>query len=104
MSITLNPYSVTCLQIRRVKTPGNLRAFADVAIGPLVVTGCRVIQQPGQQPWVSMPQAQADDGRFFPCLRTDDDALRANVRERVLRAAESAGVLRSASEQQAVAA
>lgn len=95
MSITLNPYSVTCLQIRRVKTPGNLRAFADVQIGPLVVTGCRVVQQPGQAAWVAMPQAQADDGRFFPCLRTDDDALRQNVKDRVLRAAASAGVLRS---------
>lgn len=95
MSIALNPYSVTCLQIRPVKTPGNLRAFADVQIGPLVVTGCRVIQQPGQAAWVSMPQAQADDGRFFPCLRSDDDALRQNVKDRVLRAAASAGVLRT---------
>ena len=95
MSISLNPYSVTCLQIRPVKTPGNLRAFADVQIGPLVVTGCRVVQQPGQAAWVSMPQAQADDGRFFPCLRTDDAALRQNVKDRGLRAAASAGVLRS---------
>ena len=95
MSISLNPYSVTCLQIRPVKTPGNLRAFADVQLGPLVITGCRVIQQVGQAAWVSMPQAQADDGRFFPCLRTDDDALRQNVKDRVLRAAASAGVLRT---------
>lgn len=95
MSISLNPYSVTCLQIRPVKTQGNLRAFADVQIGPLVVTGCRVVQQPNQAAWVSMPQAQADDGRFFPCLRTDDDDLRRNVKDRVLRAAASAGVLRS---------
>lgn len=98
MSITLNSLSVTCLQIRPVKTPGNLRAFADVQIGPLVVTGCRVVQQPGQAAWVSMPQAQADDGRFSPCLRTDDDDLRRNVKDRVLRAAASAGVLRSDSE------
>jgi DNA-binding cell septation regulator SpoVG len=104
MIVPLNPYSVTCLQIRPVKTPGNLRAFADVQIGPLVVTGCRIVQQPGQAAWVSMPQVQADNGTFYPCLRTDDDALRADVRERVLRAAASAGVLRTDSEQQAVAA
>lgn len=95
MSIPRDGYIVTCLSVRAVQNPGNLRAFADVKIGPLVVTGCRVIQQPGQRPWVSMPQAVADDGRFFPCLRTDDDDLRAAVRERVLRAAETAGVLRS---------
>ena len=97
MSITLDGLSVTCLAVKPVKTPGNLRAFADVQIGPLVVTGCRVIQQPGQRPWVSMPQAQAEDGRFFPCLRTDDDALRQNVRDRVL-AACGPTVLRSDSE------
>lgn len=102
MSIPRDFYSVTCLQIRPVKTPGNLRAFADVQLGPLVITGCRVVQQPGQAAWVAMPQAQADDGRFFPCLRTDDDALRQNFKERVLRAAASAGVLRT--DDQAVAA
>lgn len=104
MSISRDGLSVTVLAVKPVKTPGNLRAFADVQIGPLVVTGCRIVQQPGQAAWVSMPQAQAADGRLFPCLRTDDDALRADVRERVLRAAASAGVLRSDSEQQAVAA
>ena len=102
MTIPRDYYSVTCLSVRPVKTPGNLRAFADVQIGPLVVTGCRVVQQPGQAAWVSMPQAQADDGRFFPCLRTDNDDLRQNVKDRVLRAARSAGVLRT--DEQAVAA
>ena len=102
MSIPRDGYIVTCLSVRAVQNPGNLRAFADVKIGPLVVTGCRVVQQPGQAAWVSMPQAQADDGRFFPCLRTDDDALRQNVKDRVLRAAASAGVLRT--DEQAVAA
>ena len=97
MSIPRDFYSVTCLQIRPVKTPGNLRAFADVQLGPLVITGCRVVQQPGQAAWVAMPQAQADDGRFFPCLRTDDDALRQNVRDRVLSAC-GPNVLRSDSE------
>ena len=104
MNIPRDSYSVTCLSIRPVKTPGNLRAFADVQVGPLVVTGCRIVQQPGQAAWVSMPQTQSADGRWYPCLRTDDDALRQNVKDRVLRAAASAGVLRSDSEQQAVAA
>lgn len=104
MTLSHNAFFVTVLAVRPVKTPGTLRGFADVQIGPLVVTGCRIVQQPGQAAWVSMPQVQADTGTFYPCLRTDDDALRADVRERVLRAAASAGVLRSDSEQQAVAA
>ena len=86
MSIQQDRYSVTVLSLKPVKTPGNLRALADLKIGPLIILGCRVIQQPGQRPWVSMPQTQADDGRWFPVLRTDDDDLRAQVRDRVLAA------------------
>lgn len=40
---------------------GNLKALASVQIGPsLVVHKCRVIQQPGQRAWVSMPQERWD--------------------------------------------
>jgi DNA-binding cell septation regulator SpoVG len=45
---------------------GNLKAFASVRIGPsLVVHKCRVIQQPGQRAWVSMPQErwEGSDGK-----------------------------------------
>lgn len=95
MSIPRDGLTVTCLSIKSVQNPGNLRAFADIRVGPLVIHGARVIQQPGQQPWVAMPQTQADDGRWFPCLRTDDEDLRHQVRDRVLTAAKSAGVLRT---------
>ena len=97
MTITRDHFSVTCLSVRPVSTPGNLRALADITIGPLVIHSCRVIQQPGQRPWVAMPQTQAADGRWYPVIRTDDDTLRAAVRDRVL-AACSPDVLRSASE------
>ena len=97
MSIQYGGLSVTVLKVTPVGTPGNLRALADITIGPLVIHSCRVIQQPGQRPWVAMPQTQAADGRWYPVIRTDDDALRQNVRDRVL-AACGPNVLRSASE------
>ena len=102
MSIAYGGLSVTVIKVTPVRTPGNLRALADICIGPLVIHSCRVIQQPGQRPWVAMPQTQAADGRWYPVIRTDDDTLRAAVRDRVL-AACAPDVLRSASEQ-AVAA
>ena len=97
MSITYGGLSVTVIKVTPTPEPGNLRALADVQIGPLVIHSCRVIQQPGQRPWVAMPQTQAPDGRWYPVIRTDDDALRQNVRDRVL-AACGPTVLRSDSE------
>ena len=104
MIVPRNLLPVTVIKVTPVPTPGNLRALVDISIGPLLIHSCRIVQQPGQAAWVSMPQTQSADGRWYPCLRTDDDDLRQAVRERVLRAAASAGVLRSDSEQQAVAA
>lgn len=42
---------------------GSLRAFADVRVEPLgwVIRGFRIIQQPGQKAWVSVPQREYRD-------------------------------------------
>ena len=101
MSIAYGGLSVTVIKVTPVRTPGNLRAFADIIIGPLVIHSCRVIQQPGQRPWVAMPQTQDAAGRWYPVIRTDDDNLRQAVRDRVL-AACAPDVLRT--DEQAVAA
>ena len=39
-----------------VNKDGSLRAFVDLAINKIEVKGCRIIQQDGQQAWLSMPQ------------------------------------------------
>lgn len=38
------------------KSSGNLRAYASVKIGPLVIYKLKLIKQPGQKPYVSPPQ------------------------------------------------
>ncbi len=45
----------------KVLTEGNLRAIATIQIGPLVIHGCRRVQQQGQAAWTSAPQSEWTD-------------------------------------------
>jgi SpoVG len=55
---------VTVESIKPITGAGNLRAFATVNIaGKLRIADVRIIQQPNQEPWVSMPsRAYEKDG------------------------------------------
>jgi hypothetical protein len=52
------PAAIEVLQVRLVDC-GNLRAFARVKIGCIIVDGCRVIAQPGQRAYCALPQQPA---------------------------------------------
>jgi DNA-binding cell septation regulator SpoVG len=61
---------------------GNLRAFVAVRFGKwLVVRGWRVVEQPGQAPWASVPMQERPqpDGsaRFFPIIDLPENWKRA---------------------------
>ncbi len=77
---------ITVIKIQPLTNTGNLRAFADVKIGPVTIKGFRVVQQPGQQAWVSVPQQQNRDGKYFNLLHFDDRGFLDQVRGEVLRA------------------
>ncbi len=81
---------ITVIKIQPLTHTGNLRAFADVKIGPVEIKGFRVIQQPGQKAWVSVPQQQSREGRYFNMVDFDDMALLDRVRATVLSAWEAA--------------
>lgn len=49
---------VRVLHLRLLDGSGNLRAFADIQAGSLKIYNCRVVQQPGQRPWVAPPQRE----------------------------------------------
>ena len=86
MSIQYDGLSVTVLRVTPVLSSGNIRALVDINLGPLLIHSCRVIQPPGEQPWVAMPQTQAADSRWYPVIQIHDDNLRQAIRERVLAA------------------
>lgn len=80
-----------------VNGKGNLRAFADVGVNStFILHSCRVIQQPGQRPWVSMPQAEVlKDGKklYYPIVKILDKQLEAEIKQAVLSAYEGGGTL-----------
>lgn len=46
-------------QLRPVNGSGNLRAFLDLILPDgTEVKNCRIVQQPGQRPWLSLPQSE----------------------------------------------
>ena len=52
---------------------GNLKAFCSVDIGgKLKIHGCRIVQQPSQLAWPSLPQSEWTDRegrkRFYPVI------------------------------------
>jgi DNA-binding cell septation regulator SpoVG len=75
----------------RIMTPGNLKALVDVRLGPLLVRNCRIIQQPEQRPYLSLPQERREDGRYFPIVTTQDRELKDRIQSAVLAAFNGVG-------------
>jgi DNA-binding cell septation regulator SpoVG len=70
-------------EIRRVSDRGALKAYVAVEVGPWTIRGCRIVQQQGQAPYVSLPQEKTG-GRYFPILTTKDTRLKQTLRAAVL--------------------
>ena len=43
-------YDIEVLALRPLPHAGNLKAFASVRVGDVIVHDCRVVQQPNQRP------------------------------------------------------
>lgn len=52
---------------------GNLQAFASITFGDLRINSLRIIQQPNQSAWVSLPQSEKVDEngqkQYFPIIQ-----------------------------------
>ena len=81
--------NITVENIRRLDGSGNLKAFASVNIeGKLTIHSCRIIQQPNQQAWVSLPQREwkdKDGNRHYAPLIEVPDKVKNAIQEAVLR-------------------
>ena len=58
------------------KSPGNLRAYATVQIGPLVIYRVKLVKQPGKKAYVSPPQFEYfANGRvnYTPVVKWPDE-------------------------------
>jgi DNA-binding cell septation regulator SpoVG len=79
---------VTVESIKPISNAGNLRAFAVITVaGKLRIADVRVIQQPNQKPWVSMPsRAYEKDGqrKWSAIVELLDDQLKDSINQTVL--------------------
>jgi DNA-binding cell septation regulator SpoVG len=79
---------VTIESIKPITGAGNLRAFATINVGGRVrISDVRVIQQPNQEAWVSMPsRAYEKDGqrKWSPTVEILDEALKKEIVDVVL--------------------
>lgn len=41
--------TIEIVALKPVKTTGNLKAFASIRLGGVVIHDCRIVQQPGQR-------------------------------------------------------
>jgi DNA-binding cell septation regulator SpoVG len=65
---------------------GNLKALATVKVGCFRLHGWRIMQQPNQRAWVSVPQEQDRDGRWHNRLEVTNPAILAAIRAAVFAA------------------
>jgi DNA-binding cell septation regulator SpoVG len=74
--------------IKPISNAGNLRAFATITIADkLRISDVRIIAQPNQKPWVSMPsRAYEKDGvrKWAPTIDLLDEKLKKEVTDAVL--------------------
>ena len=72
--------NVEVLAIKPLTNTGNLRAFVSVRVGEITIHNCRIVQQPGQRPWVSLPQREysTPDGqrKFAPLVELSESLKR----------------------------
>jgi hypothetical protein len=84
------PSAIEVLEVRRVNGRGSLKAFAKVRLGCITIDSCRIIQQPGGDPWLALPQLpvrRRPGGRsadWAPMVEITNPAVLVQLREAVL--------------------
>ena len=83
---------VRVLKIRKVQK-GALQAFVDIELEQVEIRGFRVVQQPDQRPWVSVPQNEyiKDGEKRYSNVVVLPDELKRRVQDTILSAWESEG-------------
>lgn len=83
---TTATHTVHVIECKPIAGAGNLKATATVQIGTsIVIRGVRIVQQPGQRPWVSMP-AQKNGEKWFTVIEITKPALKEAIASAVLAA------------------
>ena len=72
-------------RLHKLGSNGPLRAFADVVIGQVLVKGVRIVDGKNGL-FLTMPQTQGKDGKWYCTVMLLDDSLKAELQEVVIEA------------------
>ena len=81
---------VRLLVLALITGADDLRALANVRVGAFVLRYCRVLQQPGQQPYVQLPQQKKTIVELTPIAVLDDTSLEEEIKTTILAAWQAA--------------
>jgi len=81
---------IRILSITPVMDRGALKAFAQIQVGDFTFTDCRIINENGKKPWVSMPvlSYKNEHGmtRYRTLVQVLDKNLKNEISQAILRA------------------
>ena len=81
-----NPYRgrLRVTRIQHNRAGGNVKAWATIQLGQVLeIRSVKVIQQPGQKPYVRLPEVQANS-RYYPAIKALDWRFRQAIGDLVL--------------------
>lgn len=73
-------------RLHRFENGSALKAFADVIIGQVLVKGVRVVSNKDGSMFVSMPQAQGKDKKWYDTVRVLDEEVKQELQSAVIEA------------------
>jgi len=86
----VNPWfaKIKVIAVYPTTSAGTVKALVNIMIGEaLEIRGCKIIQQPGQKAWVTLPDRKSPDGNgYFPVVKAHDARLMEAISEVVLAA------------------
>ena len=63
---------------------GSVVAWVTLRVGELVLYNCKIVEQPGQHPWVALPDRKDEaTGKWFPIVSAKPE-LKKRINETVL--------------------
>ena len=72
-------------RLHRTDNGSALKAFADVVINQVLVKGVRIIEGKNGL-FITMPQSQGKDGKWYPTTMLLDEGLKDELQEALLEA------------------
>ena len=72
-------------RLHKLESNGPLRAFADVVIGQVLVKGVRIVDGKNGL-FLTMPQTQGKDGKWYCTVMLLDESLKEELQEVVIEA------------------